>query len=180
MGTSITIIASALEDFPALADTLSFQRTGKVEGGLPPVGYSESNGNALIWIDQTRREDLATIDFGELSRAAPIWVFSVFELDAYSILERYENGATTCGVWSITQGLKKLEKCGTCPFNPNEFERHCLGPETRAAIRMEGEGAADFEVPVLAFRDLTGVEYDGEGSKSIETADASFPEEAWA
>ena len=180
MGHSVTIIACGLDDFPALAEATAFRRSGAPpELGLPPIGYSEANGHALVWIDRIAGEDTAPPDLATMSRIVPFWALTVVESETYAILERYVDGEVTCAIWSSPGLFSRLRSYGDCPFDLAELERQNLvyTRENQDRFGIEQE-PSPFTIPILAFRELTGVEYDGAELHAVEPATASFPVES--
>jgi len=182
MGTSATIIACELGDFPPLSDAISLTRSGDGRGRrLPPVGYSEARGYALVWINQTLRDDLGTIDYAELSRIAPIWVLSVVAQALFSALERYIDGERTCALWASHNRVKPLTQSGEKLFDLDDLSARNIEYTRERNEKYHIDEEPDvFSIPLIAFRDFAGVEYDGEGSGAVEIAEATFPLEGAA
>lgn len=180
MGHSVTIIATARSDFPAFAEATGFRRSGTARSqGLPSVGYSESRGEPIVWIDRISDDGDQIPDLAEISRAAPFWVLTVVENETYAILERFEAGEVVCSIWNSPGDFPRLRSYGHFPLDlPKLGELNVTYARERQEEFGIDQDPGPFTIPILAFRELTGVEYDGAEIQSVEPAEASFPVES--
>ena len=179
MGHSVTIIAIGKSDFTAFAEATGFRRNGTTRShGLPPVGYSESRGQPIVWIDRISDNGDDMPDLAEISRAAPFWALTVVEHESYAVLERFEAGEVISSVWNSPGEFPRLRSYGHFPLDLSKIGELNIAytRDRQDEFGIEQE-PSPFTIPILAFRELTGVEYDGADAQSVETAEASFPVE---